>query len=397
MKVEEELLGAEEATVLYRRRGVKGALYRVLPSAAYDWLRGARTRLRGSGGISLFARGQARWLRAASRTGVGAAGHYALASREFDREHATVLAARAKHLDDVFGGSGNVFLLRRNVHRLEKGLIMRPRRPIFGLGSIDETVDVFELCVKDAALPGSTVDRESLSWSRQVLTEYFQAVAPHEVIDRNRARFERILESMSADADELPRIPFVRSPDAELPSIVAMEKLAQHRRSVRWFEEKPVEREVIDRAIRVAGMSPSACNRQPYRFEVFDDPEMVAKVGAIPKGTPGWLHQIPCFIVIVGRFDAFRFERDRHVPFIDGSLAAMSLIYALETQGVSSCCVNFPDYADTHSRMAETLGLPLHERAIMCLAVGYPSFDDRVPFSQKVPLDEVRRFNLGRG
>lgn len=394
MRVQRELLGADETTTLYKRRGVKGLVYRLLPAAGYDLLRGLRVRLRTTAFNTVVGRAHSGSLELASRTSTASGAHYAVASTEFSREHMTILAARSKHLRDVSGGSGNVFLLRRNVHRLEKGLIMRPRRPIFGLGSLDETIDVFDLCTRDYLRGSDQVDWESLSWARQVLREYFGAVSSHTVIDRNRTRFERVVSRHADAQDDLPRIPFVRNAEQELPSIGELEKLAMHRRSVRWFAEKPVERDVIDRAIRIAGLSPSACNRQPYRFEVFDDPELVAQVGAIPKGTPGWLHQIPCLVVIVGRFDAFRHERDRHVPYIDGSLAAMSLIYGLETQGVSSCCVNFPDYADTHRRMAEALGLPLYERAIMCLAVGYPSYEDPVPYSQKVPLDEIRRYNV---
>ena len=36
--------------------------------------------------------------------------------------------------------SENMFLLRRNVHRLEKGLLMRPRRSVFGLKYIEEAL-----------------------------------------------------------------------------------------------------------------------------------------------------------------------------------------------------------------------------------------------------------------
>jgi nitroreductase len=394
-KVESELLVSEESSVVYRRRGLKGVVHRMLPKAAYDQLRGIRLKLRGSGQMAWLGRLHGRSLEAASRSSFTANLHYAFASNEFSREHRTTLKARSKHLSDISGGDGNIFLLRRNVHRLEKGLIMRPRRPIFGLASIDETIDVFELCTKSAAAGDPGIDWETMSWSRQVLDEYFKSVAEHPVIDRNRARFDRILDEQIEATSDLPRVPFVRDAETKLPSIEELETLGVHRRSVRWFADKPVEREVLDRAVRLAGMSPSACNRQPYRFEIFDDPEMVQKVGAIPKGTPGWLDQIPCFVVIVGRFDAFRFERDRHVPYIDSSLAAMGLIYALEAQGVSSCCVNFPDYADTHARMAEVLDLPIYERAVMCLAVGYPSYEDRVPYSQKVPVDELRRYNHG--
>ncbi len=178
-----------------------------------------------------------------------------------------------------------------------------------------------------------------------------------------------------------------------MPSYEELLQLALHRRSVRWFDGRPVPRDVIDRAVVVAGLSPSACNRQPFRFAIFDDPELCQKVGAIPKGTPGWVHNIPCFIVIVGTLSAFDREKDRHIPYIDGSLAAMSLCFALETQGVSSCCVNWPDLADTEARMAKTLGLRPYERPIMCLAIGYPDGAEKVPYSQKLPLDQLRSYN----
>ena len=62
--------------------------------------------------------------------------------------------------------------------------------------------------------------------------------------------------------------------------------LARRRRSVRWFLQKPVPREMIDRAVAVAALSPSACNLQPFEFRVFDDAELTQKVASIPTGTP---------------------------------------------------------------------------------------------------------------
>lgn len=393
MKLQANLLAAEESTRLYNRQGGRRLLHALLPTEAYDWLRGYRLRFNASD----IGRGwhgfEAKLLRWTSRSGILSGLHYTLFSREFDREHQAVLAARARHVEDVYAGRGNLYMLRRNVHRIEKGLIMKPARPIFALGMIEETVRGFGDCL-DSARAGGEQDIVSLKWSRQTLEEYFGRVSDHPIVNRARNAFNAALARHAAMlADDTVRVPYQRRVVDNLPTIEAMEAMALHRRSVRWFEPRSVPREVIDRAVEVAGLSPTACNRQPFRFEVFDTPESVARVGAIPKGTPGWLHQIPCFIVIVGKFDAFRFERDRHIPYIDGCLAAMSLIYALEAQGVSSCCVNFPDYADTEKRMAATLGLPVWERAVMCLAVGYADPAERVPYSQKLPLTSLRRYN----
>jgi nitroreductase len=75
----------------------------------------------------------------------------------------------------------------------------------------------------------------------------------------------------------------------------------------------------------------------------------------------------------------------------------MALCFALECQGVSSCCVNWPDLADTEARMAAALGLAPYERPIMCMAVGYADMAEKVPYSQKLPLDELRSYNRRPG
>jgi len=394
MKIESKNLGAEEVSRAYGRKGIRRLLHALLPEGTYDRLRGLRLRFMSSPLGRRVSLSGAACLSLMSKSGVLSGLHYTVFSREFDREHRAVLAARARHVRDVHAGRGNLYMLRRNVHRLEKGLIMKPPRPIFGLDKIGETVAAYRSCLLQLDHGDEDV-RTSLEWAKCILSAYFERVAEHPVVNEAKKGF---LTAEAARTLETPvaRIPFVRGEPADLPSIEQMEALARFRRSVRWFADIPVPREVIDRAMRVALDSPSACNRQPFRFEVFDRRDLVQKVGAVPKGTPGWLHQIPCFVVIIGRYDAFRFERDRHVPYIDGCLSAMALIYGLEVQGVSSCCVNFPDFADTERRMAEVLDLPPWERAIMCLAVGYPDMAEPVPYSQKFPLEFARRYNFER-
>jgi len=393
MKLEQRFVADEKS--VYKRTGIKGLLHRTLPTQAYDYLRGARLKLQQTPLGAKLNLATAAWYDFLAGSGVLSGLYYAVNSRAYDREHKATLAARAKYMRDLHTGEGNIFLLRRNIHKLEKGLVMKPRREVFGLAFLHETVVSFADCVTRLA-QGEMADTDTLDWSRQVLTVYFAAVTkPHPIVEQSRAIFEGAAARYPG-SNERVRVPFARS-QAELPSYESMLQLAQHRRSVRWFDGRPVPRELIDRAVLIAGLSPSACNRQPFRFAIFDDPELCQTVGKIPKGTPGWVHNIPCFIVIVGTLAAFDKEKDRHIPYIDGGLAAMALCFALESQGVSSCCVNWPDLADTEARMAETLGLAKYERPIMCLAIGYPDMKEKVPYSQKLPLDQLRSYNRRPG
>src|SRR5690606_32285683 len=189
------------------------------------------------------------------------------------------------------------------------------------------------------------------------------------------------------------RIPYRRLDGRPEISIDDLAALAKRRRSVRWFEPRPVPRAMIDRALEVALQSPSACNRQPFVFHVFDEPTLVQQVCEIPMGTKGYRHNIPAIAVIVGRQRAYFSERDRHLIYIDGSLAAMGFMYALEVQGLSSCPINWPDIEEKEQQMADLIGLGPDERPVMLVAIGYPDLEGLVAYSQKKPLDEARTFN----
>ncbi|MEX0914056.1 MAG: nitroreductase family protein, partial [Demequina sp.] len=123
-----------------------------------------------------------------------------------------------------------------------------------------------------------------------------------------------------------------------------------------------------------------------------DNPEDVQRVAGIPMGASGYAHQIPTVIVVKGDLSNYFSPRDRHVPYIDASLATMGFIYALETLGLSSSVINWPDLEPLEAKMAKTLGLKPHERVIMLLAVGYADPESLVAYSKKKSLENMRRF-----
>ena len=337
-----------------------------------------------------------RWmLPVVARSATLASAYYLLASGAFRREHAATLAGRLRYREQERTLAGHEYLLRRNVHMLEKGLVMRPRRPVFALEYIDATVRTYAAMRARWASDPDSVDPTQLRWAHDVLATYFEAAGPHRTIDKVRAKWDAIAPlapTPEALPDEL-MAPYHREL-AEPPPVAyeAMLRLAQRRRSVRWYLPTPVPRELIDRALEVAALSPSACNRQPFEFRIFDDPAEIARVAAVPKGTRGFAQGFPAFAVVVGRMRAFFSERDRHLIYIDGALASMSFVLALETLGLSSCCINWADEAEQEREMSRLLRLAPDERAVMCIAFGYPDPDAMVPFSEKRPLDRLRRY-----
>ena len=321
-----------------------------------------------------------------SSSGLVASAHYLLLSRRFRREHRAVLAGRLAYERGLSAPLRSSPLLRRNVHRLEKGLVMQPRNPVFAEDYIEETVAEF---VRVEAAGG--LDPIEDKWARDVLDEYFRAVTETPAIARARTRFGE-LTARSQPALGAASIPRPRAESAV--SDVSFDQflaLCRQRRSVRWFDARPVPRELVMKALDAAAQAPSACNRQPFLFRYFDQPADARRIAAIAMGTTGYAGNIRSLVVLLGDLSCYPEERDRHVAYIDASLAAMQFMLALETLGLASCPINWPDIERLERTMAEALDLPWHIRPVMLVALGFPDPQGGVPFSAKKPGQSLLR------
>lgn len=316
--------------------------------------------------------------------------YYFVFSPAFRRENQAVLAGKVKHLEDRRLDRSNVYLLVRNTHRIEKGLLMRPMRKVFALDYIGETVTAYVGFVQK----NESGHTEQIKWFTDVLNAYFELVTPSEALNETKKKFLAGKAVFNGTAEPVPSIPFMRD-ESSLSRISYDEffQLNRQRRSVRWFKDQPVERNKIDKAILAAIQAPSACNRQPFEYRVFDDPKLVQEIVHFPMGTKGYAHSIPAFVVVIGNLDAYFDERDRHLIYVDASLANMSFMLALETLGLSSCPINWPDIENREKMMEEFLNIPSYQRPIMCMGVGYPDFSGKVAYSEKRSLDQIRKYN----
>jgi nitroreductase len=315
---------------------------------------------------------------------------YYLNKKQFSREHQKVLKGKENYLRKIESNDSS-YMLRRNIHRIEKGLIMRPRRERFALDYIGKTVNCY--CAMTLKYSdGHNIDKEELNWATDVLGEYFKVVKSNEKIERLRDKYNSAKINLKESSKDLS-IPYNRLNVFSDISYQQLLRLASYRRSIRWYQKKKVPREKIDKAINIANLSPSACNRQPYKFRVFDDEMKVRNLSKLPMGTGGFADNIPVIVAVVGNLSAYEHERDRHLIYIDSSLAVMSFLYGLEVQGLSSCILNWPDVKEKDEKIEDYLGLNMDEKVIMLIAVGYPDYTGKVAFSKKKDLEMIRSYN----
>ncbi|MEO2280266.1 nitroreductase family protein [Pseudoalteromonas pernae] len=312
--------------------------------------------------------------------------YFAFFNGSYRFEQQAILRGQCRYTQSNGVLEGTSPLLRRNIHRLEKGLVMRPRRSVFALDYIEETVAVYA-----DSMERDDMSTSELSWASSILHLYFEvADSSNPIISKQKSIFLSLSKNCDATLLKTPYPSSQRHKHhIEIDEFLALTKA---RRSCRWFHQEQVSNEVIEKACEAALQAPSACNRQPFKFLVINDENMKRKLSQLPGGTAGFDGNICNLIAVVGDLSCYPSERDRHVIYIDSSLACMQFMLALETLGVSSCPINWPELHQQNKRVTRLLQLSQYERVVMFIAFGYADKSGLIPYSDKKHFKDVIKY-----
>ncbi len=153
--------------------------------------------------------------------------------------------------------------------------------------------------------------------------------------------------------------------------------LAGSRQSDRAFDAtRPVEKEKIERILAAAQLAPSACNAQPYRIIVVDDPELKNKVADTTSskvlGMNHFTKQAPLHMIIVEENPNLTsgigaVVKDKHFPYIDIGIVAAHIALAAADEGLGSCILGWFD----EKKLRDLLGIPARKRILLDVVIGY--------------------------
>lgn len=174
-------------------------------------------------------------------------------------------------------------------------------------------------------------------------------------------------------------------------------ELAAKRRSVRAYADRPVEREKILRCLEAVRLAPSACNAQPWRFIVVNEPELKDRVatctvgGVVPMNA--FARQTPVLVVVVMERANFtsRFGsvvKGKSFPLIDIGIAAEHFCLQATEEGLGTCIIGWFD----ERGIRRLLGVPRRSRPILVLTLGYPADAPNRPKKRK-PLTGIMSWN----
>ena len=169
------------------------------------------------------------------------------------------------------------------------------------------------------------------------------------------------------------------------------------RRSVRKYLDTPVEREKITQCLEAARLAPSACNAQPWKFIVVDDPVLKAELaGQAFSGlytVTRFAAKAPVLIAIVSDPDwlpkAGGAVRKTDFHLTDIGIAGEHFVLRATDLGLGTCWLGWFD----EKKAARTLGVPAGKRVEIMLSLGYPLSNEAGEVTRRKSLEEMSSFN----
>ena len=159
------------------------------------------------------------------------------------------------------------------------------------------------------------------------------------------------------------------------------------RKSVRQFQDKPVEPEKIKTLLEAARLAPSASNRQEWRFLVVQDP---AKREALAEAALGqeFVGRAPVVVVCCAESDGHVMACGEPCYPIDVAIATEHIALAAADLGLGSCWIG----AFKPDEVRKICGIPEEIKIVELLPIGYP-VDPSESSKKRLPLEEIVHYD----
>ncbi len=140
------------------------------------------------------------------------------------------------------------------------------------------------------------------------------------------------------------------------------------RQSVREFQDKPVEADKLQAVLEAGRLSPSAGNKQEWRFVVVQDAVMRRKLGEAAGGQV-FVGQAPVSIICCAETDGHVMKVGEKCYPIDIALATAHMMLQAVELGLGTCWVGHVD----SDKVKELLVIPKEIVMVGMLTLGYPT------------------------
>jgi nitroreductase len=151
-------------------------------------------------------------------------------------------------------------------------------------------------------------------------------------------------------------------------SIMEIMEAIRSRRSIRNYQDRPIEQEKLIRVLEAGRQAPSARNLQDWKFIVVKDKEKRQKLSEAAKGQ-AFVAQAPVVIAACGTETEYIMTCGQYCYPIDVAIAIDHMSLMATAEGLGTCWIG----AFYEDKVKDILGIPEKIRVVVMLTLGYPA------------------------
>lgn len=179
---------------------------------------------------------------------------------------------------------------------------------------------------------------------------------------------------------------------------MTFEDLINRRQSVRKYQGKPVEKQKIEKLINAVHISPSACNSQPWKLIIVDEPELKNKVAKATFNKAisfnKFAEEAPVVAVLVIEKAKTIAQiggliKNQEYPEYDIGIAAAHFCLQAAELGLGTCMIGWFN----EKKIQELLNIPKKRKIGLVITLGYPPENYKLRNKIRKPAKEICGFN----
>ena len=255
-----------------------------------------------------------------------------------------------------------------NYHVIEKGLSLKYPKPAFGSKTVKNLLALLQKYQANYGL--DEVSQVSLN----VLFAYYEFNLKKYEID-NQELYNELISLKEKFGDCISSnneggVTLINKNEIQKSANINFIDFVNSRYSIRNFSPDDIDMELIKNAVSIAIKTPSVCNRQTWKVYVYSDNNIKTELLSHQNGNRGFGESANKLLIITSDLNYFTGTAERNQCFIDGGLFSMSLVYALHSLGLGTCCLNWSVCYQKDKLLRKNSGIKDSETVIMMLAVG---------------------------
>ena len=139
------------------------------------------------------------------------------------------------------------------------------------------------------------------------------------------------------------------------------------RRSIRKYQEKPVEEKLLNEILKAGMYAPSAVNKQPWHFVVITDKEVMRDIKNLHPYAAS-LETAPVAIMVLGDTNL---EFAQNFYLTDCAAVTENILLAAKWLGLDTCWMGIYPWEKTMKDFSDYFKLPENIKPYSLIAVGY--------------------------